>query len=406
MTRLSRRGGTGLAGHVPARQAKHEPDEEGDEMNFNLSENQSNFRNAVRKFTEREIEPIAAEIDREQKLPDPLITKMAQMGLFGISVPQKYGGAETDILTATLACEQVAYSGTGAWWLVAFNNSIPECIRRFGSEEIKEGCLRPLCEGSAYASIQFTEEKTGSDPKALMTRAVPEGDAYVIRGLKRFSTFGGREGYAVLYAKDETERCTSFVIEKNTEGYSVTKNWDLMGGGGIETVDVNFENMRVPKESILGEKGKGFDTLVYWIALEKIMQCGACLGMGKAALDESIRYAKTRMVRERPMAAMQGIQWMLADVYARMEAARWLTYRTAALQHEEESNWMTEAAAAKMFVIPAVLEAVDKARQIHGAYGYCKEFKIERIYRALPGATGIATSLEINKSIVGSWLTR
>ena len=145
---------------------------------------------------------------------------------------------------------------------------------------------------------------------------------------------------------------------------------------------------------------------IHWIPTEKIEQCSACVGMAQATLDEAIRYGKLRMVREKPMFTLQGIQWMLADSYTKIEAARWLTYRAAFLQDQGDANWMTEAGAAKLFVMPAILEAVDTARQLHGAYGYSKEFKIERIYRAVAGATAIATSLEINRSIVESWLVR
>lgn len=375
-------------------------------MDFQLSEEQRLFQKSVRKFTEREIEPIATQIDEEERLPDGLIKKMSDLGLFGIALPKKYGGGDGTHLDAILACEQIAYSGTGAWWLSAFHNSIPDSIAQFGSEEIKGGYLKPLCDGSAYASIQFTEENTGSNPQALLTTAVLKGDFYVINGMKRFSTFGDRDGYAVLYAKDETGRCSAFAIEKNVEGYKTTKRWKLMGGGGIEAVDIYFENMRVPRENLLGEKGKGFDILSFWIAAEKVEQCSACVGMAQAALDEAVKYAKSRMVREKPMSGMQGIQWMLAEMHSKIEAARWLTYRIAFLQDQKVPEWMKEAAVAKVFVMPAALEVVEMARRIHGAYGYSKEFKIERIYRAAAGATGIATSLEINKSIVGSWLAK
>lgn len=375
-------------------------------MDFGLSEDQLQFQRTVKKFTEREIEPIATQIDREEKLPDNLIKDMAKIGLFGIAIPKKYGGGEADNLNAILACEQIAYSGTGAWWLMAFNNSIPESIEHFGSEQIKGKFLKPLCDGTAYSSIQFTEENTGSDPRGLITTSILDGDHYVINGMKRFSTFGGRNGYAVLYAKDDTGKCTAFVTEKNVKGYTITKAWELMGGGGMETVDVYFENMRVPKENLLGEKGKGFDILLFWIAAEKIEQSSACVGMAQAALDEAIKYGKTRMVRDKPMIGMQGIQWMLSEMYCRLEAARWMTYRTAFLQDQGDPNWMTEAAVTKLFVVPAMLELVETARNIHGGYGYSKEFKIERICRAIAGESVIATSLEINKSIVGGWLSR
>ena len=373
-------------------------------MDFNLSEEQLLLQKTLKKFNEREIEPIATDIDQEGRLPDDLIHKMSQLGLFGLTIPRRYGGGGGNHLSAAIICEQIAYSGTGAWWLPAFHNSIPESIAHFGSEEIKERYLKPLCDGSAYASIQFTEEDTGSDPRALRTRVVPDGDSYVVNGTKRFSTFGARKGYSMLFAKDETGRCSAFLSEKNVQGYVVTKNWDLMGGGGIETVDVYFENVKVPKENLLGEKGKGFDVLLFWIAAEKVEQCSACVGMAQAALDEAVKYGQSRRVREKPMSGMQGIQWMLAEMYSKIAAARWLTYRMAFLQDQKASDWMTEAAAAKLFVVPTAIDVVETARRIHGAYGYAKESKIERICRAVAGATAIATSLEINQSIVGSSL--
>ena len=375
-------------------------------MDFNLTEDQLMLQATVREFTEREIEPIATQIDREGRLPDDLIKKMAQIGLFGMAIPKQYGGTEAGNLSCVLACEQLAYSGTGAWWLMGFNNSIPECIAHFGSEEIKQKYIRPLCDGTAYSSIQFTEEETGSDPEALITTAMPDGDNYVINGMKRFSTFGTRDGYAVLYTKDEAGECTAFVIEKNVAGYSAEKVWELMGGGGIEAADVYFDNMRVPKANLLGEKGKGFNVLLYWIAAEKIEQCAACVGIAQASLDEAVTYVKSRMVRGKPISGMQGIRWMLADMQAKIEAARWLTYRAAFLQDQGVTEWMTEAAAAKLFVVPATLEVTEMARRIHGAYGYTKEFKIERLYRAIAAGAAIATTLEINRSIVGASLVR
>ena len=375
-------------------------------MDFNLTEDQLMLQTTVREFTEREIEPIATQIDREGRLPDDLIKKMARIGLFGMAIPKQYGGTEAGNLSCVLACEQVAYSGTGAWWLMGFNNSIPECIVHFGSEELKSQYIRPLCDGTAYSSIQFTEEETGSDPEALITTATPDGDDYVINGMKRFSTFGARDGYAILYAKDEAGECSAFVTEKNVAGYTASKVWELMGGGGMEAADVYFDNMRVPKANLLGEKGKGFNVLLYWIATEKIEQCAACVGIAQAALDEAVKYAKSRMVRGKPISGMQGIRWMLADMQSKIEAARWLTYRAAFLQDQGAAEWMTEAAAVKLFVVPATLEVTELARRIHGAYGYTKEFKIERLYRAIAGATGVATTLEINRSMVGASLVR
>ncbi len=373
-------------------------------MNFNLTEDQIILQKSVSDFTKHDIEPIASQIDREGKLPDDLIQKLARLGLLGMTVPKKYGGSEAGNLSCALAIEQIAYSGTGVWWLVAFNNSIPQSIVHFGSDELKKKYLKPLCDGTAYASIQFTEADTGSDPEAITTTAIPDGDYYVISGMKRLSTFGARDGYAVLYTKDEAGGCTAFIIQKNCQGYSPEKNWELMGGGGIETADVYFQNMRVPQENLLGNKGKGFDILLYWIAIEKIMQCGANIGIAQAALDEAVNYAKSRKARGKSISSLQGIKWMLANMQCKLEAARWLTYRAAFLLDQQAADWKNEAAAAKLFVVPATLEVVEMARQIHGCYGYTRDFKIERLYRAAAGATGIATSLEINRSIAGNWV--
>ena len=277
-------------------------------MNFNLTEEQLAIQRLAREFTEQEIEPIADQLDREGRLPDDLIKKCAKIGLLGMTVPKKYGGTEAGNLSCILAIEQLAYSGTGAWWLVGFNNSIPESIAHFGSEEIKGEYLRPFCNGTAYASIQFTEEETGSDPTMLTTTYVPEGDSYLINGMKRFSTFGAREGYAITYTKDEDGNCTAFVIEKKGKGYTAPKIWELMGGGGIEAADVYFENFRVPKENLLGKKGEGMEVLLFWIATEKVEQCAAAVGIAQAALDEAIKYVKARMRRGRPNSSMQGIR--------------------------------------------------------------------------------------------------
>ena len=175
----------------------------------------------------------------------------------------------------------------------------------------------------------------------------------------------------------------------------------------MEAVDVVLDNFEVSKEALLGEKGNGFNILLYWIAIEKIEQSAAAVGIGQAALDEAIKYSKTRVIRGKPISQMQGIRWMLAEMEAKIQSARWMTYRAAFLQDNQDENWMAEAATTKIHVIPAMMEVVELSRRIHGAYGYTKDFKIERLYRAIAGASAIAVSLEINKSIVaGSLLNK
>ena len=374
-------------------------------MNFDFTESHLVLKKTVVEFTKHEIEPMATAIDKGSKLPDVLIRKLSDIGLLGMAIPEEYGGANADNLSCIIALEQLAYSGTAVWWLVAFNNSIPEVIYHFGSQKQRNKYLPKLCNGSAYASMQFTEDNTGSDPELLNMTAQLKGDYYFINGTKRFSTFGARDGYAIIFLKNEVGKCTAFIIEKNAKGYSVTKNWELMGAGGVEAVDILLSNFKVSKQALLGKNGNGFDILLHWIALEKIEQSAAAVGIGQAALDEAVTYAKSRMIRKKSMSEMQGIRWMLSEMEAKIEAARWLTYRAAFLCDQNADNWITNAATTKIFVVPAMTEVVEISRRIHGAYGYTKDMKIERLYRAIAGASAIAVSLEINKSIVARSLT-
>jgi alkylation response protein AidB-like acyl-CoA dehydrogenase len=375
-------------------------------MDFALTEEQLMIQRLARDFAVQEIEPLAVQIDKEDKVPVPLSKKMADLGFFGMTIPHKYGGTEVGDLACILALEQLGYAGCGAWWLAGMNNSVVECVYKFGTEEQRMKYLSELGNGKIQFSIMFTEPDTGSDPKALKTTAVPDGDDYIINGNKRFITFGARDGYATVYAKDETGNCTCFIVEKNCPGYSTDKTWELMGSGGVESTDIYFDNMRVPKANILGEKGKGFNILLSWVSSEKIEQCAVNTGMAQAALDEAVKYCKERMVRGKPLSEMQGIQWMLGEIKAKLEACRWMTYRAAYLQEQDAPNWIVEAATAKLFVIPTSIELVESARRLHGAYGYSREFKVERLARAITGAATIATSLEINRSIVGASLVR
>ncbi len=375
-------------------------------MDFNLTDGQKAIQRLARDFTEQEIELVGDKLDKAGRLPDDLIQKLARLDFLGMTVPHKYGGPAASNLDCILAVEQLAYSGTGAWWLVGFNTSIPGSIVRYGSEEIKEKYLKSFCDGTAYASIQFTEAETGSDASALTTTARPDGTDYLINGMKRFSTFGARPGYSVTYTLDDTGGCTAFVTEKLAEGYTAPKIWDLMGSGGMEAADVYYDNYRVPAANMLGAKGKGYDILLFWIATEKIEQCAAAVGIAQAALDEAVKYTKSRLNRGKPISSMQGIRWELGEMKARLDACRLMTWRAAFAEDNNEPDWQNQAAEAKLFVVPTAMEIVEKSRRLHGAYGYTRETKVERLSRAITGFPSIAVSLEINRTIVGSSLVR
>ena len=373
-------------------------------MDFNLTEEQLMIQRMAKEFTEKEIEPRVVEMEREQKVVPGLIEKMAQVGLFGMLVPKEYGGTEAGALSLVLALEQIGHAGSGIFMLPLLNNGIPELIAHHGSEYLKEKYIRPICEGKVYAGVEFTEAETGSDPKMLVTTAMPDGDSYVINGAKRFISYGGRDGYAILWTKDETGNCTAFVVEKNTDGYTAEKQWELMGWPGWEAMDIYLENMRVPEANMLGKKGDGFRILLQSIAGEKAGYSATELGVAQAALDEAITYCKERIVRDRPIAQMQGHRWLLAEMYCKIEAARWMTYRTGFLWEQESPAFQTEAAATKLFVTSTAIDVARQALQLHGGYGYTKEFKVERLYRAAAGGPVIMVSHELNRSIVGASL--
>ena len=226
-----------------------------------------------------------------------------------------------------------------------------------------------------------------------------------MNGTKRFISHGHRKGYAVFYAKDETGRITAFVVDKSSEGYTWSKPWALMSFAGQGLVDIFLKDVKVPKENILGEKGKGFHILLRWIAGERIQQMAFMVGLGQECLDQSLKFAKERTVRGRPMTAMQGFQWMLAEMHASIEACRWWTYRVA-FKQDEGGDIQVDSAGLKLFVVPTIQEVARKALQLHGSYGYCRDYKIERLYRTIAHAGVTAGSTEIQKTLVGSALVR
>jgi alkylation response protein AidB-like acyl-CoA dehydrogenase len=354
-------------------------------MDFDLTEEQIMIQRAVKEFTEREIEPIAAEVDLDGEIPPDMLKKLGKAHLLGMICPKKYGGSEVGNLSCILACEQLGYAGSAIFWIAAMNNSTGETISHFGTEEMGKKYVRPICKGQVYASTAFTEAATGSDPRAISTTALPEGDYYIINGAKRFITI------------------SAFVVEKNSEGYTTSKPWELMGVRGQGSVDIYLDDVRVPKVNLIGNKGEGFDILLRWIACEKVQQSAGSVGLAQAALDEAVKYAKERIVRERPLASMQAIQWMLAEMTSRVEAARWLTYRAAFLQ-DKGLDIQTDAAVVKLFAVPAATEVAGMSLRVHGAYGYTKEFKIERLYRAAKAAEVVATSIELQRTIIASAL--
>ncbi len=374
-------------------------------MDFALSGESKMMVKAAKDFALKEIEPVTEKIEREDALPDDLLQKFAKARMLGMMVPREYGGIGSSALNVILVAEELAKTASAAVFVMALNNSIAETIHYWGSEDIRQRFIPSLCDGSNYASMAFTEPATGSDPTAITMTAKHEGDHFILNGTKRFITNGHKNGSGVFYAKDETEKVTAYMVEKNTGGYTWSKPWSLMGLAGQGLVDVFLKDVKVSQENILGEPGKGFHILLRWIAGERIQQMAFMTGMGQECLNQSLKFAKERMVRARPMTAMQGFQWMLAEMHASIEACRWWTYRVACMQ-DAGDDFQIDSAALKLFVVPTIQEVARKALQIHGSYGYCKDYKIERLYRTIAHAGITASSTELQKTIVGSALSR
>ncbi|MFH1350853.1 MAG: acyl-CoA dehydrogenase family protein [Pseudomonadota bacterium] len=374
-------------------------------MDFRLSPESKMMVKAARDFANQAIEPIAAKIEEEDALPDDILEKFASAKMLGMMLPKEYGGTASTALNMILITEELGKCSSAAYWPMAMNNSAAETIYHWGSEDQRKQFIPPLCDGSSYASVAFTEPGTGSDPTVITTTAVPDGDYYILNGTKRFITNGHKKGVGLFYAKDETGRVTAFIVDKGSEGYSWSKPWALMALGGQGLVDTFLKDVKVPQNNILGEKGKGFPILLRWIAGERVQQMAFMVGIGQACLDESIKYAKERVVRGKPMTAMQGFQWMLAEMHASIEACRWWTYRLACKQ-DEGGDVQIDSSALKLFVVPTIQEVARKALQIHGSYGYCRDYKIERLYRTAAHAGVTASSTEIQKTIVGSSISR
>jgi alkylation response protein AidB-like acyl-CoA dehydrogenase len=375
-------------------------------MDFNLSPESKMMVKAAKDFCEKEITPIMDDIIEKDDYPDNLIMKFAKARMLGLVIPREYGGVGTTNLNVILITEELGKTGSVCAFPMVMNNSTAETIYYWGSEEVRKQFVPPLCDGSAYGTTAFTEPGTGSDPRALKARAIPDGDDFIVNGTKRYITNGNKKGYGVFYLKDEAVKAekgdvTAFVIDKSSEGYSTSPPWKLMGLEGMNSVDVFFNDVKVPKSSILGERGNGFKILLRWIAGERVQQAAYMVGIGQAALDESAKYLGERLVGGKPMGFMQGFQWMLAEMKSQVEACRYLTYRAACLQDDGQPVEVASSEL-KVFTTPIIQDVTRMALQIHGSYGYSKEYKVERLFRYAAHAGVVATSSELNKTIAGS----
>jgi alkylation response protein AidB-like acyl-CoA dehydrogenase len=355
-------------------------------MNFDFSEHHSLLRRSVREFARSEIAPHAQRWDKEERFPVEIVPKLAQMGLLGIRIPEQYGGSGMDLTAYAICVEEVArVDGSLALTVASHNGLGTGHVLAFGSDAQKERYLPKAASGEWLAAWALTEPGSGSDAAALRTTARRDGDDWVIDGTKTFITQGSVGGFCVVLARTDVsahkqQGITAFIVEHGTPGFSASKHLLKLGCRASDTAELTLDGVRVSDAQRLGAVDSGFGDTMRILDGGRISIAAMALGLGYGALDMATRYAKERRAFGKPIADFQGIQWMLADARTELDAAALLTYRAAWLADLGKRH-TKEASMAKLFSSEAATRACNSAVQVHGGYGYVREFNVERHLR-------------------------
>ncbi len=355
-------------------------------MDFALSEEQQMVKDTAARIADEDLKPNAAHFDETHEHPAEACAALGELGFMGIAVPDEYGGAGMDYVSYVLALSEISRGDASVGVIMSVNNSL-YCfpIQTFGSEEQKQAFLRPVASGAKIGCYGLTEAGAGSDPAALRTTAVLDGDQWVLNGEKKFITNGNVASYAVIAAVTDKEAgpkgISSFIVDlENTKGFSVGRVEDKLGICASGTAELVFEDARIPKDNLLGQEGGGLRQMLTTLDSGRIGIGSQALGIGKAVLEEAVQYAGEREQFGRPISAFQAIQWKLADMAAALEAAELLLLK-AAWMEDQHQHFEKNSAMAKMFASDAAMNAAIEGVQILGGYGYCKEYPMERHMR-------------------------
>lgn len=353
-------------------------------MDFVLTEEQQDLKETLHKYAKEVLAPRAVELDKENRFPTETIHELTDQDLMGIAYPEEYGGAGADSICEAIAVEEVAYGCAATASILTGHYLGYDALFLAGSEELRQKYLRAACSGEMLAGFCLTEPNSGSDAASSSTTATADGDAYILNGTKHFISNAADADFLIAFAMTDkskgTHGMTAFLVEKGTPGMSIGAGDDKMGIRGARTWEVLFENCRVPVSHIVGEINHGFKLAMQVIDRGRAGIAAMGVGIAQAALDMAVAYAKERVVFGDTLSNYQGIRWMLAEMETDVQAARWLTYYAASLK-DTGRRFSKEAACAKLFSAEAAHRVVDKALQIHGGYGYMKEYPIERLYR-------------------------
>jgi alkylation response protein AidB-like acyl-CoA dehydrogenase len=372
-------------------------------MSFQLTEEQKMVRLMARDFARKELEPEAAKRDKEEIFPTEVVKKMGRLGLLGMMVPAEYGGVGASTVSYCLALQEIAYSCASTAVTMSVANLSTEPLLKFGNEDQKAKYLFGLAQGELLGCFALTEPGAGSDPGSLSTRAENKGDYYLINGTKIFITHGQYADVVNLITRTDQDKgskgLSAFIVEKGTPGFSIGTREDKMGLRASNTVELIFDNCRVPKENLIGKEGIGFKIAMTALDSGRIGIASQAIGIIRACLDESIRYAKERKQFGKTISSFQAIQWMIADMATGLEAANLLTL-SAAWKKDHKLPFTKEASMAKLFASELANKSAYLALQIHGGYGYLKDFKIERLYRDARATSIYEGTSEIQRLVI------
>ncbi|MGD6960755.1 acyl-CoA dehydrogenase [Fictibacillus phosphorivorans] len=354
-------------------------------MNLLFTEEQKMMQKMVRDFAQKEIAPAIEHMEETEEFPRHLITKMAELGLMGIPIPEEYGGAGMDFTSYIIAINELSKVSATIGVILSVHTSVgTNPILYFGNEEQKRKYIPKLASGEYLGAFGLTEPSSGSDAASLKTRAVKKGDHYILNGSKIFITNAGEADVYIVFASTAPDKgsygISAFIVDKDTPGFSVGKKEKKMGLNGSNTCEIIFEDVRVPAENLLGNEGEGFKIAMSNLDVGRIGIAAQSLGIAEAALEFATNYAKERKQFGKPIGANQGLGFKLADMATAVEAAKLLTYRAADLKTNNLSCGK-EASMAKLFASETAMKSAIEAVQVYGGYGYTKEYPVERLFR-------------------------
>ena len=354
-------------------------------MDFMLTEQQQMMKKLFAEFAEKEVKPLAAEVDEDERFPRENVEKMKACKMMGIPFSREYGGAGADYLSYILAVEELSKKcGTTGVVLSAHTSLGTWPIEHFGTEEQKNKYLPDLCTGKKLAAFGLTEPNAGTDAAGQQTTAVKDGDDYILNGTKIFITNAGEADDYVIFAMTDktkgTHGISAFIVEKGMPGFTVGQHEKKLGIRGSATSELIFNNVRLSKDHLLGQEGKGFKIAMMTLDGGRIGIAAQALGIAQGAIDETVPYVKARKQFGRSIAKFQNTQFQLADMQVKTDAARWLVY-DAAMKKEKGLPYSVEAAKAKLFAAEVAMEVTTKAIQLMGGYGYTRDYPVERMFR-------------------------